>query len=112
MASNFLRTTVCRSREFMMSLYIAHIRPLVEFSSCVWYTGYVGDLKLLESAQRRWTRHVDGLGEASYADRLAMLNLYSVKGRLIKAGMIKLWKIFHGKCSISPSDLFVMGPDI
>ena len=68
MASNFLRSTVCRSREFMLSLYITHIRPLIEFSSCVWNTGYVGDLKLLESVQRRWTRHIEGLENVNYSD--------------------------------------------
>ena len=112
MPSNFLRSTVCRSKEFMLSLYVAHIRPLIEFSSCVWNTGYVGDLKLLESIQRRWTRHIDGLENTSYSHRLAILDLYSVRGRLIRADMIKMWKIFHDKCSITPSDLFVMAPNV
>ena len=110
MASNFLRSTVCRSREFMLSLYISHIRPLLEFSSCVWNTGYAGDLKLLESVQRRWTKQIDGLQSIDYSTRLIMLNLYSVKGRLIRADMIKMWKIFHGKCSIDPADLFELAP--
>ena len=109
---NLLSSTLCRSREFMMALFISHIRPLLEFSSCVWNVGYVGDLKLLERVQRRWTKRIDGLDEMSYSDRLSELSLYSVKGRLLRADLIKYWKIFHGKCCIEPEDIFVLAPQV
>ena len=92
----------CRSREFMCSVYIAHIRPFLEFSSFVWNTGYVGDCKLLEFVQRRWTKHVD----VKYWDHLSSLNLFSVKGRLLRADLIKYFKIFNGLSAISPPDFF------
>ena len=38
------------------------------------------------------------------------MDLYSVKGRLFRADLIRCWKIFNGKCVIVPSDLFVMSP--
>ena len=64
---NMLRSTVCRKPDFMMALYKSHIRPLFEFCSCVWYTGYVGDNALLEKIQRRWTKEIDGLGDLPYS---------------------------------------------
>ena len=47
-----------------------------------------------------------GLGELSYQQRLRSLNLFSIRGRLLRADLIKTWKIFHGKCAIKPEDLF------
>ena len=109
---NLLRSTLCRSADFMVSLFVSHIRPLLDFASPIWNTGYQGDLRLLESVQRRWTKNIDGMEELSYANRLEALNLYSIKGRLLRADLLKCWKIFHGKCGIQPSDLFVMAPDV
>ena len=51
LASNLIKVTACRTPEFMLSLFSTHIRPILEYCSCVWSTGYVGDLRLLESVQ-------------------------------------------------------------
>ena len=83
-SKNILAATVNRDRAFMLPLYITHIRPLLEYSSSLWNLGYVGDLKLLESVQRRWTKSIRGLEELEYAARLRALNLFSVKGRLLR----------------------------
>jgi hypothetical protein len=96
LASNMLRSTVCREPSFMVSLFVSHIRPLIDYCSCAWNTGYISDHKLLESVQRRWTKKVNGLSEMNYGDRLRRLNLFSIKGRLLRADLIKYWKILHG----------------
>ena len=89
-----------------MPVFLAHIRPIVKFSSCAWNTGYLVDLRLLEGVQRRWTKKIDGLQEMSYLSRSKYPNLFSVKGRLLRADIVKCWKIFNNKCSIAPSDIF------
>ena len=33
--NNLLRSTLCRSKEFMSNLFVAHVRPLLEFGSVV-----------------------------------------------------------------------------
>ncbi|XP_076060290.1 uncharacterized protein LOC143036611 [Oratosquilla oratoria] len=78
LANNLLRSTLCRDKDFMITLFKSHIRPLLEFGSTVWNTGYLGDLTLLESTQRRWTKQIIGMAELSYADRLLTLDLYSI----------------------------------
>jgi len=85
LASNFLKAMLCRSDKFMKSLLISHLHPLLEFASPVWNTSYLGDLCLLESVQRRWTKMIDGLAEILYSQCLAILDLYSVKGKLLRA---------------------------
>ena len=43
--------------------------------------------------------------------RLTTLGLFSVRGRLLRADMIKVWKIFNGLSPIIPSDLFQLVGD-
>ena len=111
LANCLLRSTVCRSSEFMLPLYVAHIRPLIEYASCVWNTGYCGDCRLLESVQRRWTKNIDGLSDMDYGSRLRSLDLFSVKGRLLRADLIKYWKILHGE-SEDLLNMFSLAPRV
>ena len=111
LAQSILKATVCRSPEFMLTLLTTHIRPILEYCSCLWHTGYISDIKTLESVQRRWTKRVERLSQVDYGTRLRTLNLYSVSGRLLRADMIFCWKIFHGKCSVVPEDIFSVSSD-
>ena len=97
-ANYILRGTICRSSDFMIQVFITHIRPIIDFGSVVWNTGYIGDLRMLEQVQRRWTKKINGFANFSYSDRLSRLNLYSIKGRLLRADLIQVWKIMDGKC--------------
>ena len=106
LAQSYLRSTVCRSPDFMLFLLTTHIRLIIEYCSCVWHTGYLEDLRLLEKIQRRWTKQIDGLDSLSYSDRLQSLKLYSVQGRLLRADLIQCWKMFNDKCCVSPDELF------
>ena len=96
-SSNLLRGTLCRSPDFMRTVFITHIRPLLEFASPIWNTDYVTDSRLLESVQRRWTKQIIGFQDLSYYDRLKSLSLFSVWGRLLRADLILVWKICSGQ---------------
>lgn len=105
LSNQLLRSTVCRSSEFMVTLFVSHVRPIIDYCSTVWNLGYVGDLKSLESIQRRWTRQVTGLEDLEYPTRLSRLNLFSIKGRLLRADLIKVWKIFHPEVDVELSTI-------
>ena len=109
-ATNLLKSTLCRSPSFMTALLISNIRPIIDFASQVWNTGFLGDVDLLESVQRRWTKQVHNLSTLSYPDRLTNLNLFSTQGRLLRADLILCYKIFNNLSPIKPTDLFVMSP--
>ena len=51
LANELLRSTICRTSVFMVSLFVSHIRPIMDFCSNVWNVGYFGDIILLESVQ-------------------------------------------------------------
>ena len=86
------------------------VRPILDFASPIWNLGFLGQNKLLESVQRRWTKQVAGLTDLSYSDRLSALGLFSVKGRLLRQDLIYCYRIFHNLTIISPTDIFIMSP--
>ena len=106
-----LRGTVCRSREFMVALFVSHIRPLLDYCSCVWNVGYLADVRRLESVQRRWTREVGGVGHMEYGDRLKALGLFSISGRLLRADLIKMWRVMRGDLVEELTELLSVAPD-
>ena len=92
----------------MLNIYKSYIRPILEYGSIVWNMGYIGDLCLLERVQRRLTRAIAGLETLPYSRRLKILNLFSLKGRLLRNDLIYVWKIFQGLTPISPESLFIL----
>ena len=99
---NVLRRTVNRQPNFMMKTFTTYIRPLIEHSTILWNTNYVTNTRKLESIQRRWSSNIQGLKDISYAERLQSLDAYSIKGRLLRYDLIKMWKILHSESPIPP----------
>ncbi|MEL7427573.1 MAG: reverse transcriptase family protein [Bacteroidota bacterium] len=106
LANQLLRATVCRSPIFMVTLFISHIRPLIEYCSTLWNYGYLGDVRKLESVQRRWTANVAGMEELNYPERLNRLNLFSIQGRLLRSDLIKIWKAFWSGIDTGLMEMF------
>jgi len=49
LCSDLLRSTVNRSPDFMVTLFVSYVRLILYYCSCVWNLGYVQDVNLLES---------------------------------------------------------------
>ena len=62
---------------FISQILVTHIRPLIDFGSVLWKTdGHIGDLHLLQSVQRHWTKKIESFADLSYAERLSNFNLF------------------------------------
>ena len=84
----------------MLEVFDTYIRPLVEFATPLWNTGYIADSRKLESVQRKWTAQITGFENLPYNERLERFDLYSLKGRRTRYDLIKVWKILHSKSPI------------
>ena len=106
LTTNLLSCTLSRDADFLMNIYKSHIRPVLDYASPLWNMQYIGDTKLLERIQRRWTKAVSGLSDLPYSERLRRLDLFSYQGRLLRSDLILVWKIVHHKCAIRATDIF------
>ena len=97
---NLLSSTLSRNPQLMVNVYTMHLESLIEYGSALWNVEFVDDMRLLEKVQRRWTKSIACSDTKSYRERLALLDLFSVRGRLLRAGMIFVWRILQGKCAV------------
>lgn len=103
----------------MLSLVITHVRPIpvLEYDSYFWNIGYqvqyLGNMRMPESAQRSWTRKIDGMTELTYKGCLHALYLCILCAWMPNTcwfNLPKHWNIFASEYSFSPEDLFSPAP--
>jgi hypothetical protein len=80
----------------LRSLYIAYVRPHLEYASPVSCPYLVKDIKILEQVQKRATKLVPGLRNLSYPYRLIGLNLTTLETRRERGDAIQFFKLASG----------------
>ena len=96
LAGWILRTFVTRDRLTMLMLFKAIVLSRLDYASQLWSPSKIYQTNLIEKVQRSFTKHIAGMHDLLYDERLKALKLYSLQRRRERYCIIYVWKILEG----------------
>ena len=96
------RSFTLRKQQFLMKMYYAFVRPLVEYNTTIWSPHLIYQINAIETVQRSYTSRIPSLYPLSYPYRndgytlrLASLGIDSLEERRIRTDLVVLHDLVH-----------------
>ena len=89
------RTFEYLDTDIFRALYVAFVRPHIEYANQVWCPYEVRDIEAIENVQRRATKLVPQIKGLPYEERLKTLKLPSLAYRRSRGDLIETFKIVN-----------------
>ena len=90
-----LKNFTFKKAKIMVPLFKSLVRPVLEYGNVIWANGVKKYMTKIENVQRKFTKHIKGLSNLQYEERLKKINLPSLEYRQIRGDMIQVFKIAH-----------------
>jgi hypothetical protein len=90
--------------DALILAFKSYILPILDYCSPVWNPCLVGEIILLESVQRAFTKRLSCCQNLTYSDRLRYCGLDSLERRRLIADLVLLFKILNNLIDIDLGD--------
>jgi hypothetical protein len=90
------RNIVFKSKDVIVRLYKALVRPKLEYCIQAWSPYFKKDIDSLERVQKRATKMIEGYRNMCYEDRLSNTGLIKLEKRRARGDLIQVFKIIKG----------------
>ena len=97
-----LNTFYTRDKNFMITLFISLVRPILEYGCEIWCPYKLKDILAIEQIQRNFTSRITSIKDLNYYERMKELNVMSLQRRREKLILLHIWKI---KNNIYPNSI-------
>jgi hypothetical protein len=101
--ASYTKLFTTRSELFIKKLFVAYVRPMLEYASSLWSPVGTGLVRDIERVQRRFTKRLPGLRSMTYDERLVHLQLESLEVRRRRADLIIVHKALRGHLGVEAS---------
>ena len=88
-----LKNFTYREDKILVPLFKALVRPILEYGNVVWNNCIKKYMTKIENVQRKYTKHIKGLQNVPYEERLNIIKLPSIEYRQLRGDMIQVYKI-------------------
>ena len=102
------RNVVFKSKDNIVRLYKALVRPKLEYCIQVWspYLRKDRSIDMIERVQRRATKMIEVLRKLGYDERLRKTGLISLEKRRVRGDLIRIFRMIKGFDRINYRDYF------
>ena len=84
------------TKDNFIILYIAFVRPILEYCCATWAPHFIKDHKEIEKVQKRATKLVKSISHLPYGERLKKLSLTTLYYRRQRADVLQVFRIIKG----------------